>query len=99
MMASPEAVWPVTILRNGSGIECLRYPVRDVAATKRHVVYADVFDAAGALVKQFELALRAVDQLLVGTMRVFNGNLPIPGAMRHQEGYAHPIQHSIECDL
>src|SRR5258705_13770201 len=105
MMALPASSWPVTIRRmtsgmgyisGGSGVECFGDPVGDERAPIGHVVDADVFDSTGAGVENLQLALGAVDQLIVGLMRVGDGNLPVIRAMSDQERHADAVQHAVE---
>ena len=45
--------------------------------------------------EDFQFALRAIDKLFVSLVRVFERDLAVLLAVRHQEGNAHTVQHAV----
>src|SRR5450830_82017 len=63
------------------------------------IVEAGVLHAAFALGEDFQLALGAVDKLLVGAMCPLQRDLAILLSMRDQEGHADLLDHAIQMDV
>src|ERR1700676_192605 len=108
MMALPDGSCPVTIRRKdfcisdtsaSSGREGFRDPIRNVSTAIGHVVDADMLDAARPVIEELELALRAIDELIVCLMGVLHGNLTVLAAVRDEKRHSNAVQHSVQVHL
>src|SRR3954466_11126218 len=71
-------------------------PVRDEGAHEGQVVQTDVLGGALLRGEHPQLALRRVDRLLVGAVRVLQGDLAGARAVRHEERHGDPLDDAVE---